>query len=101
MRPAGRGAGLARRGGPRRGGLGAGSIRSGAGASLMAGYRIRELREARGLSRADLARAMGLKTATLVFMEDGYFLPRAVDIPALAAILGVKPEELLDRSAQR
>jgi transcriptional regulator with XRE-family HTH domain len=58
-------------------------------------YRIRELREATGLSRADLANRLGLKAATLGLIEDGYFEPRAVHILALASILGVKPEELL------
>jgi transcriptional regulator with XRE-family HTH domain len=61
----------------------------------MAGYRIRELREAAGLSRADLAKRLGVKEATVGLIEEGYFEPRAAHIPALAAILGVKPEDLL------
>jgi transcriptional regulator with XRE-family HTH domain len=61
----------------------------------MAGYRIRELRETAGLSRAALADRLGVKEATIGLIEDGYFEPRAVHILALADILGVKPEELL------
>jgi transcriptional regulator with XRE-family HTH domain len=61
--------------------------------------RIRQLREAAGLTRAELAHRVGLKPATIGFLEDGYFLPRATDIPILAAALGVSAEELIARSA--
>ena len=63
------------------------------------GDRLRRLREARGMSRADLAEAVvGLSRRTdraeIIRYEDGLYLPRLPTFAALARVLGVSMETL-------
>lgn len=59
------------------------------------GGRIRRARDAAGLSGAQLARRLGVKTATVSGWESGRAEPRANRLTMLAGILGVSPTWLL------
>lgn len=59
------------------------------------GSRIVEAREAHGLSTAQLARRLGVKTRTLSSWEHGQSEPRANRLTTLAGVLGVSPLWLL------
>lgn len=64
------------------------------------GRRLRELREARGLSLSELARVAGVGKATLSGLENGTRDPRLETLYAIAAALGVPLSALtLDRGA--
>lgn len=54
------------------------------------GQRVRDLREARGLSRMKLAAAAGVSLSTLLLMEMGRTAPRLDTVFALAEALGVR-----------
>ncbi len=56
--------------------------------------RVRELREARGLSQADLARLLGVSAYTVGRWEAGQMVPAARNARRLAKRLGVSLEEL-------
>jgi transcriptional regulator with XRE-family HTH domain len=56
--------------------------------------RIRQLREERGLSLADLGRRAGLHRATILNIEAGRSRPVPQTIEALAGALNVSVEEL-------
>jgi transcriptional regulator with XRE-family HTH domain len=59
------------------------------------GIRIRRAREATNLSAAQLARRIGIKTATLTGWEMGQSEPRANRLTMLAGCLSVSPTWLL------
>ena len=64
------------------------------------GRRLRELREARGLSLSELARVAGVGKATLSGLENGTRDPRLETLYAIAAALGMPMSALtLDRGA--
>jgi transcriptional regulator with XRE-family HTH domain len=58
--------------------------------------RLKELREARGLTIGQLASLTGFHVATLNRIERGGGRPSARDIERLAKALGVRPEELVE-----
>jgi transcriptional regulator with XRE-family HTH domain len=59
------------------------------------GKRLRQLRAAAGLTRAQLATAANLKLRTIEAWEQGRGEPLISAVPKLAGALGVKPGELL------
>jgi transcriptional regulator with XRE-family HTH domain len=61
--------------------------------------RVREWRERRGLSRAEVARQLGLHPRTLGRYEGGGRLPVRV-LYALAEVLQVSVRELIDEDAE-
>lgn len=64
------------------------------------GLKIQEARLAKGLTQADLAKAMGLDRGTVVRWETGKAVPRKTGIPKVAKILGKDPAWLLEGSAE-
>jgi len=61
--------------------------------------RLRELREAKGLSQDDLARLSGVARATIQSAELGRRKPRPSTRRRLAQALGVRPEDILFEQA--
>ena len=59
------------------------------------GDRIREIRQARGITQSELARRVGLATVTIRQYENGSREPRLDTIKQIAAALDVQPEYLL------
>lgn len=64
-------------------------------ASTVVGRRIREARELRHLSQADLAQALGRTPTSISYWESGQRSPGLEEIVRLAEVLGVEPAELL------
>jgi putative transcriptional regulator len=60
---------------------------------------LREAREARGLTQAQLAEAVGVSRKTINTVENGIFVPSTVIALKLAAALG-EPVEALFRLAE-
>jgi putative transcriptional regulator len=60
---------------------------------------LKEVREARGLTQAQLAEAVGVSRKTINTVENGIFVPSTVIALKLAAALGV-PVEALFRLAE-
>ena len=58
------------------------------------GNRLRELREAKGLTQAQLADAIGMSRKTVNTVENGVFIPSTVVALKLAGALGCAVEEL-------
>ncbi len=58
------------------------------------GNRLRELREARGLTQAQLADLIGVSRKTVNTVENGVFIPSTVVALKLAGALGCSVEEL-------
>ncbi|WP_310532101.1 helix-turn-helix transcriptional regulator [Novosphingobium sp.] len=56
--------------------------------------RLRELREARGLTQAQLAEAIGVSRKTINTVENGIYVPSTVIALKLAAVLGEPVEAL-------
>lgn len=56
--------------------------------------RLREAREARGLTQAELASAIGVSRKTVNTVENGVFVPSTVIALKLAAALGEPVEAL-------
>lgn len=50
--------------------------------------RIKELRQAAGLTQADLARRVGVNKCAVCRWDSGKAMPRADKLPQLAAVLG-------------
>jgi transcriptional regulator with XRE-family HTH domain len=61
------------------------------------GKRLRELRRERALSQLDLERETGVAAATLSALELGKRPARPRTVRALAAALGVAPQELVKK----
>lgn len=55
---------------------------------------IRKLREAAGLTQADVVRAFGVDAAAVVRWESGATMPRADKLPKLAQLFGCTIDEL-------
>ena len=60
--------------------------------------RIKALREAAGLTKTELARAMEVDLAAVHRWETGTAMPQASKLPKLAAVLGVTVNDLYDPS---
>jgi len=58
------------------------------------GPRLRELREAVGLSRPELAARVGMTRSSIRKLEAGDHAPRPQTVARLAAALGVTPDRL-------
>lgn len=58
---------------------------------------IREMREAAGLSQADVMRAMNVDSAAVCRWESGQSLPRADKLPLLADLFGCTIDALYGR----
>ena len=58
------------------------------------GNRIREARDARGLTQAELAERIGVSRKTVNTVENGVFIPTTVVALKLAGALGCPVEEL-------
>ena len=56
--------------------------------------RLKEIREARGLTQAQLAEAIGVSRKTINTVENGIFVPSTVIALKLAAALGEPVEKL-------
>lgn len=72
---------------------------SGGGRAIATGERIRQAREARGLTMADLARAAGISAGAVSRIEHGERAPGSATLQRLAQALGVSPGVLLDEAA--
>lgn len=59
------------------------------------GARIRETREAHGLSRYALSKASGINRTNIVRTESGAHVPRFDTVVCIAKALGVQPSHLL------
>ena len=59
--------------------------------------RFRELREAAGLSKTDVARALNVDLAAVSRWEDGSSLPRASKLPKIADLYGCSIDALYGR----
>ena len=58
------------------------------------GNRIREARDARGITQAELAERIGVSRKTVNTVENGVFIPSTVVALKLAGALGCAVEEL-------
>lgn len=61
--------------------------------------KVRELRKRKFWSQAELAEAAGLGRETIARLETGKNQPHGKTIRALAAALGVEPQELVKEEA--
>lgn len=61
---------------------------------------LRELRESKLLTQADVSRATGLSEGQLSKIENGHNKPRASTIRALAEAMGVEPNVVLRASIE-
>ena len=61
----------------------------------MFGYKVRKLREVKGLSQEQLAHRIGVTHAAVSQWENGRSFPRMGMVVKLADILGVEPSELV------
>jgi len=71
------------------------------GSARFVGRRIREVREARGMTQADLAEALGRTPTSISYWENGQRSPGLDDIVVLARVLGVEPSSLLPHDPPR
>ena len=62
----------------------------------MTRFRIRELREARGLSQHGLARRLGVTKMAVSRWESGAAMPTADKLPTIAALLECEVNDLYD-----
>ncbi len=62
---------------------------------------IKRVREARGWSRAELARRANLNATTVSLIENGRLLPYPLQLEKLARALGVEPQDLQGETAMR
>ncbi len=59
---------------------------------------MKEFREKRGMSKADLARATGMQAGTIGWIESGRFIPYDSQLVNIANALGVEdPHTLLEQ----
>ena len=59
--------------------------------------RIKELREAAGLTQAEVVEAMGVDQAAVSRWESGQAMPRASKLPVLADLFGCSIDALFGR----
>lgn len=62
--------------------------------------RIKELREAAGLTQGQLAIAMGMMQSAVANWESELALPRSRQLPQLAKTLGVEISDLFEREEE-
>ena len=62
--------------------------------------RIKELREAAGMTQGELAKAMNNLQSAVANWESEVALPRSRDLPQLARALGVEIGELFEREEE-
>jgi transcriptional regulator with XRE-family HTH domain len=62
--------------------------------------RLKELREAQGMTVSQLSMAVGCSTTTITRLERGAGRPNKADLDRFAAALGVGPDELLAAEAE-
>lgn len=67
----------------------------------MTRFRIRELREARGVSQYGLARRLGVTKMAVSRWESGAAMPTADKLPTIAALLECKVSDLYDDETLR
>ncbi len=60
------------------------------------GIRLREVREGKFVTQAELSQATGIAEATISRIENGLQAPRISTVRRLAEALGVHPSELMD-----
>ena len=59
---------------------------------------MKEIREARGMTKADLARETGMQAGTIGWIETGRFIPYKAQLENIAHALGVEdPYSLLEQ----
>ncbi|MDR7060839.1 MULTISPECIES: helix-turn-helix transcriptional regulator [unclassified Sphingopyxis] len=63
------------------------------------GDRLARLRQARGLSKTDIAGRLGVTVTSICYWEQGRSRPRLARLQALADLLGTSPTELLSRDS--
>jgi len=69
---------------------------------IISGMRIKELRESKGWTKAELANRLGMKSYTSVTrLEDGSNLPRGLEIIKTAEMFDVSTDYLLGLSNNR
>lgn len=56
--------------------------------------RLREIREAKGLSQSDIEERLGMLRSTVSRIECGYYVPRVKTLEKWASVLGVSLAEL-------
>jgi transcriptional regulator with XRE-family HTH domain len=61
---------------------------------------VRAARESRGLSRDQVARAVGRSTSAIIGIERGEFRPSIVTLAHLADVLGVEVGDFFDESVE-
>lgn len=70
--------------------------------AMRVGTRIRELREAQGLSQRDLAKAIGMARSLVGYVEAGTKVPTLTTVDAIAQALGVSLADLVaDETPER
>lgn len=62
--------------------------------------RIKELREAAGMTQGQLANAMGTMNSAIANWESELALPRSRQLPQLAKTLGVEISDLFEREEE-
>lgn len=62
--------------------------------------KIKELREAKGLTQKYIADVMGVDQSAVVRWENGAALPNAAKLPKLAQLLGCTIDELYDTTSE-
>ena len=67
----------------------------------MTRFRIRELREARGVSQYGLARRLGVTKMAVSRWESGAAMPTADKLPTIAALLECEVNDLYDDETLR
>lgn len=67
----------------------------------MTRFRIRELREARGVSQHGLARRLGVTKMAVSRWENGAAMPTADKLPTIAALLECEVNDLYDDETLR
>jgi transcriptional regulator with XRE-family HTH domain len=63
--------------------------------SMLMQLRLRQMREARAMSQAELAERAGLARLSVIRIELGRVRPRMYTVRLLAEALGVEPRDLL------
>jgi putative transcriptional regulator len=63
-------------------------------AELRLGTRLKEIRNERGLTQADLAELIGVSRKTINTVENGVFIPSTTLALSLAAVLNLRVEEI-------
>ena len=57
---------------------------------------LKTMREAVNITRAELAKTLGLKQSSVAMWETGKSVPKTTDLPKLAKVLNVSVEEIIN-----